>query len=67
MIPICCQADLGEPHENTSSFGDSSTADKFSAEDKEALESKVVDTTTALDTMKSASKEELEELQKELS
>jgi heat shock protein 1/8 len=40
--------------------------DKFSAEDKEALEKAVNDTIQKLETMESASKEEFEELQKEL-
>jgi L1 cell adhesion molecule like protein len=40
--------------------------DKFSAEDKEALDKAVNDTVQKLETMETASKEEFEELQKEL-
>jgi len=44
----------------------SENGDKFSAEDKEALDKQVNDTIQRLETMETASKEEFEELQKEL-
>lgn len=40
--------------------------DKFDAEDKTTLETKVDETISALDTMESASKDEFESMQKEL-
>ncbi|KAL7424709.1 Hsp70 chaperone [Cryptotrichosporon argae] len=49
-----------------STLADPAAADKFSADDKAALERKVDETVKQLDTMEAASKDEYESLQKEL-